>query len=234
MCNLLGVGNNTSNIERDDNSPLHISLDLISNIRKCRNKGINVFEFYILQFQLLYFKVVNQNGTKGKKSFEKKRLSRIESIINGKVEYDANRDEFYLKKGNTRQEFTLVAEGIRKMALLWQLVKNGTLEKGSVLFWDEPEANINPKYISVIAELLLELQRNGVQIFVATHDYMLSKYFEVRKNKGDSIMFFSIEKKDTEVVTLSSCDYFGEINSEITKSFEELLDEIYDKSGFYY
>lgn len=120
------------------------------------------------------------------------------------------------------------------MALLWQLVKNGTLEKGSVLFWDEPEANINPKYISVIAELLLELQRNGVQIFVATHDYMLSKYFEVRKNKGDSIMFFSIEKKDTEGVTVSSCEYFGEINSEITKSFEELLDEIYDKSGFYY
>lgn len=26
----------------------------------------------------------------------------------------------------------LVVEGIRKMALLWQLVKNGMLEKGSV------------------------------------------------------------------------------------------------------
>lgn len=191
-----------------------------------------------VRFDDTYIDVINSakvDISKGRDSAErKKRLSKIESIINGKVEYDANRDEFYLKKGNTRQEFTLVAEGIRKMALLWQLVKNGTLEKGSVLFWDEPEANINPKYISVIAELLLELQRNGVQIFVATHDYMLSKYFEVRKNKGDSIMFFSIEKKDTEGVTVSSCEHFGEINSEITKSFEELLDEIYDKSGFYY
>lgn len=53
-----------------------------------------------------------------------------------------------MKKGNSRQEFNLVAEGIRKMVLLWQLVKNGTLEKGSVLFWDESEANINPVFHS--------------------------------------------------------------------------------------
>lgn len=42
---------------------------------------------------------------------------------------------FYLKKGSSKQEFNLVSEGIRKMALIWQLVKNGMLEKGSVLFW---------------------------------------------------------------------------------------------------
>lgn len=55
-------------------------------------------------------------------------------------------------------EFNLVAEGLRKIALLWQLIKNGTLEKESVLFWDEPEANINPEYIPVLAELLIMLE----------------------------------------------------------------------------
>ena len=83
-----------------------------------------------VRFDDTYIDVINSakvDISKGRDSAErKKRLSKIESIINGKVEYDANRDEFYLKKGNTRQEFTLVAEGIRKMALLWQLVKNGT------------------------------------------------------------------------------------------------------------
>ena len=50
-------------------------------------------------------------------------------------------DRFYLKPGTqAKLEFNLVAEGLRKIALLWQLIKNGTLEKGSVLFWDEPEA----------------------------------------------------------------------------------------------
>ncbi|MGN0939947.1 MAG: ATP/GTP-binding protein, partial [Selenomonas sp.] len=103
---------------------------------------------------------------------QKKYLKSLQKITQGRV---AMADErFYLKPGNqARIEFNLVAEGVRKIALLWQLVKNGTLEKGAVLFWDEPEANINPKYLPVLVELLLELQRNGVQIFISTHDYIL-------------------------------------------------------------
>lgn len=100
-------------------------------------------------------------------------LRAIEAIIDGKVIYDAKKDTFYLKKGNSKQEFNLVSEGIRKMALIWQLVKNGMLDKGSVLFWDEPESNMNPSYIPVIVDLLLALSRNDVQIFVATHDIFL-------------------------------------------------------------
>ena len=84
------------------------------------------------------------------------------------------------------------------MALLWQLVKNGTLEKGSVLFWDEPEANINPLYISIIVDMLLELQRKEVQIFIATHDYMLASYFEVRKRKG--MIYYIIPCRTTKKI----------------------------------
>lgn len=157
-----------------------------------------------------------------------KRLNHIEKIINGKVVYDSEKDEFYLKKGSSKQEFNLVAEGIRKMALLWQLVKNGTLEKGSVLFWDEPEANINPKYIKVIVELLLELQRDGVQIFVSTHDYMLAKYFEIRKQEGDSVLFHSLNRSEHGVI-VDSDEVFGDLKDNIIiHSFEELLDEIYN------
>lgn len=156
------------------------------------------------------------------------RLKAIEKIINGTVYFDNRRDEFYLKKGNSKQEFNLVAEGIRKMALLWQLVKNGTLEKGAILFWDEPEANINPAYLSTIVELLYELQQNGVQIFISTHDYMLAKYFEVRKKENTSLMFHSF-KRENNVVTYSSAEKFGELkNNLIIESFNKLLDEIYD------
>lgn len=52
-----------------------------------------------------------------------------------------------------------------------------------MLFWDEPEANINPKYIPVLAELLIMLESEGVQIFVSTHDYFLAKYIEVKRNE---------------------------------------------------
>lgn len=76
------------------------------------------------------------------------------------------------------------------------LIKNGTLEKGSVLFWDEPEANINPKYIPVLAELLIMLEREGVQIFVATHDYFLAKYIEVKRREDSDIQYISLYKME--------------------------------------
>lgn len=185
-----------------------------------------------VKFDDTYVDIINSakvDISVGRNSQEReKRLSKIEEIINGRVEYDDKKDEFYLKKGNSKLEFNLVAEGIRKMALVWQLVKNGTLEKGSVLFWDEPEANINPKYISVIAELLLELQRDGVQIFISTHDYMLAKYFEVRKNNEDSVLFHSLDKGKNGV-EISSGREFGKLkNNIIISSFESLLDEIYN------
>ena len=140
----------------------------------------------------------------------KKYLKILQKISNGKV--TVQDDRFYLKPGTqAKLEFNLVAEGIRKIALLWQLIKNGTLEKGSVLFWDEPEANINPKYIPVLAELLIMLEKEGVQIFVSTHDYFLSKYIEVKREKESDVQYISLYK-----------DEKNQVQCEIAKEFELL------------
>lgn len=157
-------------------------------------------------------------------------LDKIQKMTHGTVLYDARRDEFYLKRGSFKQEFNLVAEGIRKMALLWQLVKNGTLRNGSVLFWDEPEANINPKFIPIIVELLLELQRKGVQIFISTHDYMIASYFEVKKQAGDDITFHSLSHIDgTTGIQYEKSDRFDDLkNNAIVTAFNALLNDIYD------
>lgn len=140
----------------------------------------------------------------------KKYLKILQKISNGKV--TVQDDRFYLKPGTqAKLEFNLVAEGIRKIALLCQLIKNGTLEKGSVLFWDEPEANINPKYIPVLAELLIMLEKEGVQIFVSTHDYFLSKYIEVKREKDSDVQYISLYK-----------DEKNQVQCEIAKEFELL------------
>ena len=186
-----------------------------------------------VKFDDTYIDIINSakiDISVGRNSVERdKRLKDIEKIIGGTVNYDVHKDEFYLKRGNSRQEFNLVAEGIRKMALLWQLVKNGTLERGSVLFWDEPEANINPLYLSIITDMLLELQRDGVQIFISTHDYMLAKYFEIHRRAEDSILFHSISYGKREQLEYSCNQKFEDLkNNQIIISFNELLDEIYN------
>lgn len=185
-----------------------------------------------VRFDDTYIDIINSakvDISAGRNSTERdNRLKAIEKIIGGTVYYDSKKDEFYLKKGNSKQEFNLVAEGIRKMALLWQLVKNGTLEKGSVLFWDEPEANMNPAYLATIVEVLYELQKDGVQIFVSTHDYMLAKYFEVRKKEDIPLVFHSF-KREKGIVEYEAAEKFGELkNNLIIESFNALLDEIYN------
>ncbi|MBQ7251917.1 MAG: AAA family ATPase [Kiritimatiellae bacterium] len=159
-------------------------------------------------------------------------LKRIETIIGGTVFYDVNRDEFYLRAGNSKQEFNLVAEGIRKMALLWQLVKNGTLVKGSIFFWDEPEANIHPRCIPIIVTLLLELQARGVQIFISTHDYMMASYFDVKKAQFEksSVLYHSLSRGGSDdELHYSTSPKFGDLkNNEIISAYNSLLDEIYE------
>lgn len=150
--------------------------------------------------------------SRGVDTFERRQyLDALKKISTGKVTFSD--DRFYLKPGTqAKLEFNLVAEGLRKIALLWQLIKNGTLERGAVLFWDEPEANINPKYIPILAELLVMLEQAGVQIFVATHDYFLTKYLDVKRTKNTSIQYCSLYKEDKE----------GKILCEIAERFDLL------------
>lgn len=190
-----------------------------------------------IRFDDTYVDIINSakiNISVGRDSAAKVRLlTELEKLTHGKVTYDAQTDEFYLRVGNSRQEFNLIAEGIRKLALLWQLVKNGTLETGSVLFWDEPEANLNPSCIPVVAAFLSALQKTGVQIFLATHDYMLSKYLELYCRDQDSLLFHSLssgqeEQSAVRYVQCSSSPTFGGLeHNAILDSFNSLLDEIY-------
>ena len=91
---------------------------------------------------------------------------RLEAAIGGRVTDEG--EELFVENGNGKIEFMLLAEGLRKLGLLWLLVRNGSLPNGSVLFWDEPEANLNPGLLTVVVDVLLQLQRSGVQILIAT------------------------------------------------------------------
>lgn len=166
------------------------------------------------------------NVSPGKDSIERRKyLDVLQKISDGKVTIDNER--FYLKPGSQAKiEFHLVAEGLRKIALLWQLIKNGTLEKGAVLFWDEPEANMNPIHIPVIVELLLLLQREGVQIFVSTHDYFVAKYFDVRRTGGDRIKFHSFYKENKNTICYEGKETFFDLeHNTIMDTFMELYHE---------
>ena len=86
-------------------------------------------------------------------------LRDLQKAVEGEI--TVKNEEFFLQTGHGNLEFTLLAEGMRKLGLLWILVQNGTLQNGSVLFWDEPETNLNPKLCEVLIDILLQLQTIG-------------------------------------------------------------------------
>ena len=117
-------------------------------------------------------------------------LTSLRKTIAGNV--TVKNEEFFLRNKEGNLEFSLLAEGLRKLGLLWLLIQNGTLLGGSVLFWDEPETNLNPKLFESVIGILLELQRMGVQIFIATHDYAILKELDLQKERSDRVAFHSL------------------------------------------
>lgn len=138
-------------------------------------------------------------------------LKRISTIIDGEVIYED--DTFYiLKNDGFKVEFSVEAEGLRKFGLLFKLIRNGLIEEGSILLWDEPEANINPELIPTLVDILLELESNGVQIFLSTHSYNLAKYFEVKRNKNNHVLFHSLYRDGNEVLS-DTKEYFSKLDN---------------------
>jgi predicted ATPase len=152
-------------------------------------------------------------------------LDRIKSIIGGEVLYET--DIFFIvKEGGEKTPFSLEASGFRKFGLLWKLLRNGLLENGSTLFWDEPEASINPELIPILVDILLELQKGGVQIFVATHSYDVARWFELNKTAENSLRYFNLRKSKNSIVADVADDYVSLPNSVIEDAGDILLKRV--------
>lgn len=100
-------------------------------------------------------------------------------------------------------EMPLVAEGLRKIAMLARLISTGTLLEQGYLFWDEPETNLNPKLIKVIAASIVAVAASGVQVFVASHSLFLLRELEMllgdKQYQKLPRRWFALAAKDGEV-----------------------------------
>ncbi|MCP4350903.1 MAG: AAA family ATPase [Desulfobacterales bacterium] len=148
-------------------------------------------------------------------------IQSLEKIINGKIKIENGR--FYLEtKDKGSLEITMIAEGLRKLAMVSYLIANDSLDKDSILFWDEPEANLNPRLIKQITEILLELSSYGIQIFIATHSLFLLKEIEILKTRESAIKYFSLSLGENGV-TISQGNDIEDIDDLV--SLEEELEQ---------
>ena len=154
-------------------------------------------------------------------------MAKIEGICGGRfVFYGGGKVTF--KTENAEYSANSMAEGFRKAGMLSRLLETGAIQPGvsGPLFWDEPEANLNPKLMELLVQILLELSRNGQQIILATHDYVLLKWFDLLMDKGkeDHVRFHALYRNvQSEEIQIDSTDDYRKIEKNpISEAFNNL------------
>ncbi len=102
----------------------------------------------------------------------------LEAAMGGKVEVD-KAGRFYLNADSGSMEMHLVAEGLRKLAMVARLIATGSLLDKGYLFWDEPESNLNPRIIKTLARTIMQVAKSGIQVFIGTHSLFLLRELHI-------------------------------------------------------
>ena len=194
---------------------------------------VSLYDDYHIAFEETYYdlaRLLERPLKKGANTAEQNAVLRsFEKIVEGSI---IQKDKvFYLKvKGAGEFEMGLVSEGYRKLTTIMYLILSGSLSKNSILFWDEPETNMNPKMIQPMVDAIVELANLGVQVFVTTHDYfiqqcfsMASKYKQGTK-KPIRYNFISLYRTESGIELESSDSLSGLMHNAVMEEFDDLYD----------
>lgn len=102
----------------------------------------------------------------------------IDGFVGGRIVRKGILDEFMFVRGKCSYGMPQTADGIKKLGILANLIRNRSITPGTILFLDEPETNLHPRAISVFTDMLFRLGQAGVQVYVATHSYFVIKELE--------------------------------------------------------
>lgn len=155
-------------------------------------------------------------------------LDDLEGLFQGHVEEEDG--ELIYRRGRQKYGIAQAAEGIKKVEALRMLIRSRHIRENSILFFDEPSANLHPELTLTFIELLHELAQAGTQIFVATHSYVVLKKFELlaRKSENETPLCV-LSPSDDGGVEAKTADLSERIpsNSIVDASVELLNEDLY-------
>lgn len=111
-------------------------------------------------------------------------VKKLEDLMEGKLE-NVGSDRiptFFIKN---KQKFSLqqISDGVKKLGTLAALINNQQIRQGTILFIDNPETFLHPQAIRKLVEILIDLSKAGVQIFLSTHNYVVLKQLAICSGK---------------------------------------------------
>ena len=156
---------------------------------------VSLYDEYHIDFEEMYYdlaKLLDRPLSKGPNTTEQNQvLNSLENIMKGQI-VQKNKKFYFKIRGEGEFEMGLLSDGYRKLSMIIYMILSGSLNKNTILFWDEPETNMNPKMIRPIVQTIIVLAQMGVQIFVSTHDYFIQQEFKTVYTKRTGAQRYSI------------------------------------------
>jgi predicted ATPase len=191
---------------------------------------VDYFENHETDFDKTYYNLMKALGRAPlKKDSEKYKLIEpflniLKEIMGGHI--IKKEGKFYLlAEDGIERETSLIAEGHRKIAMLYYLILTDNLKRGDILFWDEPDSSLNPKLIVSLTKALVSLVEMGIQVFVTSHNlfFMHEVDLSVKKmGKKFPAKFFSLVNENKNVV-IESGDKLSDLKTIV--SLDEALSQ---------
>ena len=116
----------------------------------------------------------------GEMAFPKIFQDLTENTLKGKMTISESGSlQFKFKGDDTSHALPITATGVVQLGLLALLIERKVLDKGTVLFIDEPETNLHPAWKVKMMQTLFQLAKEGAYIVMATHSADMMKWLEV-------------------------------------------------------
>jgi len=180
----------------------------------------------------LYFKLATQKSDIQSDNVVLLKQSLLE-VMQGEFRQDKQSRIFSFHRNEKTFDLINVATGIKTFGIIQVLIDNNRLVKNSVLILDEPEVHLHPKWQLKMAELIVELVKNGVKVLVNSHSPYMIEALQRYGEKADIVSDFYLAEDgfiskvdDSNEVTISKIfmklsepfDIFEEMDSEILQN----------------
>jgi len=146
-------------------------------------------------------------------------------VIHGEIEIsDVGNLQF--QEGGRNFPMSVAAMGIANLGMVALLIKRKVLDKNTLIFIDEPEANLHPAWQVVMAETLFELAKGGAHVAIATHSADILKWLEVHiKKHPEDESLIALNKFPVNGREVDDRDFeyrVAAIKQELTRPFADL------------
>lgn len=161
--------------------------------------------------------------------------SMFTKIINAELDYNEDSREFVIVKPNTTQKLVVnnAASGVKEFGILQRMARLCIFSGTNLIILDEPENHLHTEWQVKLAEVIIELVKNGVSVLITSHspDFIQTLRVEADKSELDEnkAKFYLSEgcKKTSDITKYDIIDKTGE-EADILENLSMPMDKIYD------